>query len=92
MAGEGDAMAIHLRDQSLQAWSASAINLIHAYDPEILVLTGGIMASSANIIPYIRKQVETHAWTPWGKVDIREGKFPATAALLGIAHVVNTDK
>ncbi|MCT4123577.1 ROK family protein [Elizabethkingia anophelis] len=89
LAGEGDATAIHLRDQSLQAWSASAINLIHAYDPEILVLTGGIMASSAHIIPYIRKQVETHAWTPWGKVDIREGKFPATAALLGIAHVVN---
>ncbi|WP_260143876.1 ROK family protein, partial [Elizabethkingia anophelis] len=89
LAGEGDATAIHLRDQSLQAWSASAINLIHAYDPEILVLTGGIMASSANIIPYIKKQVETHAWTPWGKVDIREGKFPATAALLGIAHVVN---
>ncbi|MEH7887703.1 ROK family protein [Elizabethkingia meningoseptica] len=89
LAEEGDATAIQLRDQSLQAWSACAINLIHAYDPDILVLTGGIMASSAHIIPYIRQQVEKHAWTPWGKVEIKEGKFPASAALLGIAHIVN---
>lgn len=87
-AEEDDAAAKHLRDQSLQAWAACAVNLIHAYDPEILVLTGGIMASSSQILPYIRQYIETHAWTPWGKVQIKEGAFPNTAALLGIAHLV----
>lgn len=88
LAQEGDAAALHIREQSVQVWSACAINLIHAYDPEILVLTGGIMASSSQIVPYIRKHIETHAWTPWGKVSIEEGEFPDTAALLGIAHLV----
>ena len=88
LAEEDDAAAKHLRDQSLQAWAACAVNLIHAYDPEVLVLTGGIMASSSQILPYIRQHIETHAWTPWGKEQIKEGAFPATAALLGIAHLV----
>ncbi|KXH84533.1 ROK family protein [Chryseobacterium kwangjuense] len=90
LAGEGDFAAMEIREQSLQAWSACAINLIHAYDPEILVLTGGIMASSSYIIPYIRQQVENHAWTPWGKVKIEEAEFPASAALYGMAYLVNS--
>lgn len=88
-AEEGDKTALQIRDQSLQAWSACAINLIHAYDPEVLVLSGGVMASSSQIIPYIRQQVEAHAWTPWGKVKIETAEFPATAALLGIAHLID---
>ncbi|AZA81597.1 ROK family protein [Chryseobacterium lactis] len=89
LAEEGDITAIAIRDQSLQAWSACAINLIHAYDPEVLILTGGIMASNFYILPYIRQHIETHAWTPWGKVQIEEGNFPRTAALLGITHLIN---
>nr|WP_315030372.1 ROK family protein [uncultured Chryseobacterium sp.] len=89
LAEEGDVTALAIRDQSLQAWSACAINLIHAYDPEVLVMTGGIMASNFYILPYIRQHIETHAWTPWGKVQIEEGNFPRTAALLGVAHLIN---
>ncbi|ASK31459.1 glucokinase [Chryseobacterium sp. T16E-39] len=89
LAEEGHPIALEIRDQSLQAWSACAVNLIHAYDPEILVLTGGIMASSYFIIPYLQKHIETHSWTPWGKVKVTEGKFPGTAALLGIAYLIN---
>ncbi len=89
LAEEGDSVAEAIRDRSLQAWSACAINLIHAYDPEVLVLTGGIMASNFYILPFIRQYVENHAWTPWGKVQIEEGNFPRTAALLGIAHLIN---
>ncbi|MBK1894514.1 ROK family protein [Chryseobacterium paridis] len=89
LAEKGNATALEIRNQSLQAWSACAVNLIHAYDPEILVLTGGIMASSSFIIPYLQQHIETYAWTPWGKVNIIEGKFPGTAALLGIAHLIN---
>ncbi|PWN68429.1 ROK family protein [Chryseobacterium phosphatilyticum] len=89
LAEEGDSAAAAIRDRSLQVWSACAINLIHAYDPEVLVLTGGIMASNFYILPFIRQHVEAHAWTPWGKVRIEEGSFPRTAALLGIAHLIN---
>lgn len=89
LAAEGNLSAIRIRDQSLDAWSACAINLIHAYDPEILVLSGGIMASSSSIIPYIRQQTDTYAWTHWGKVKIEAASFPATAALSGMAYLIN---
>ncbi|WP_261510795.1 ROK family protein [Chryseobacterium paludis] len=89
LAEEGDKTALQIRDQSLQAWSACAINLIHAYDPEALILSGGIMASGSQIIPYIRKQVEAHTWTPWGTVKIETAEFPQTAALLGMAHLIS---
>ncbi len=87
----GDALAKQVRNESLEVWSACAINLIHAYDPEILLLTGGIMASSNHIIPYIQKQTDKHAWTPWGKVKIKAASFPATAALLGAAYLVTNE-
>lgn len=89
LAEDGNTAALEIKNQSLQAWSACAINLIHAYDPEVLVLTGGIMASSSTIIPYLQQHIETYAWTSWGKVKITEGKFSGTAALMGIAHIIN---
>ncbi|KPE51634.1 ROK family protein [Chryseobacterium indologenes] len=89
LAEQGNSVALSIRKQSLLAWSACAVNLVHAYDPEILILTGGIMGSSSQIIPYIQEYIESHAWTPWGKVHVEEGKFPSTAALLGIAHLVS---
>ncbi|CAN5560805.1 ROK family glucokinase [soil metagenome] len=89
--GADDDLAKQVRDESLDVWSACAINLIHAYDPEILLLTGGIMASSAHIIPYIQQKTDTHAWTPWGKVKIEASSFPATAALLGAGYLVTNE-
>ena len=45
-AATGDPCAMKLRDHSLYVWSTLAVNLIHAYDPEIVILGGGIMASA----------------------------------------------
>lgn len=90
-ANEGDALAKRIRDESLDVWSACAVNLIHAYDPEILLLTGGIMASSEYIIPYLQKQTDAHAWTPWGKVKVEAASYPGSAALLGAAYLVTNE-
>jgi glucokinase len=84
----GDALAIELRDQCLNVWSAAAVNLIHAYDPEILIIGGGVMASARYIIPCIQKKTDEHAWTPWGKVKIVAAENINTAALLGAAYLV----
>ncbi|WP_223607649.1 ROK family protein [Chryseobacterium sp. OSA05B] len=90
LAEQGDSAALAIRDQSLDVWAACAINLIHAYDPEILILTGGIMGSGSHIIPYIRKQTEQHAWTPWGKVKVEAAAFPSSAALYGMSYLVKS--
>jgi len=78
----GDARACALRDHSLQVWSALAVNLIHAYDPELLILGGGIMGSAEVIMPVIKTYVASHAHTPWGKVRVVPSKLGAEAALV----------
>jgi glucokinase len=87
-AENGDVLAKILREQCLNVWSAAAVNLIHAYDPEILIIGGGVMASAGYIIPYMQQKVNTHAWTPWGKVRIEAAENINAAALLGVAYLV----
>ncbi|RNI22678.1 ROK family protein [Rufibacter latericius] len=83
-----DHLAIQMRDQCLDVWSACAINLIHAYDPEVLLLGGGIMGSGAYIIPYLQSKINELAWTPWGKVEVRAASSFDSAALLGVGYLV----
>lgn len=88
LADEGDSLSINLRDQCVNVWSACAVNLIHAYDPEVLIIGGGVMASADFIIPYIQQKVNENAWTPWGNVQIVAAENINTAALMGAGYLV----
>lgn len=91
LANEEDFLAKQMRDESLDVWAACAINLIHAYDPEMVLVSGGIMASSSYIIPYLQQKTDAHAWTPWGKVKIESASYPDAAALLGAGYLVTNE-
>jgi glucokinase len=41
------------------------------------------MNSSDRILPPIADYVRKHAWTPWGKVQVRAATLGSTAGLLG---------
>lgn len=87
-AEEGGELSLEIRNQCLEVWSAGIINLIHAYDPELVIVGGGIMKSADVIIPFIKNKVNKHAWTPWGKVQIKESEIPNRSALLGAYYLV----
>jgi glucokinase len=70
LAAQGDVCAQNIRDHSLRVWSSLAVNLIHAYDSELVILGGGIMASAEVIGPFVQNYVDQHAHTPWGKVRV----------------------
>lgn len=80
-AEQGDACALALRDHSLQVWSALAVNLIHVFDPERLILGGGVMGSASFILPAVQAYVNRHAHTPWGKVRVVSSELGDRAAL-----------
>ena len=86
-AAQGDKVAAELRDRSLRVWSVALVNLIHAYDPEIAVIGGGIMRSGAIILPRLRRYVSKHAWTPWGKVKIKPAALGNDAGMFGVASL-----
>lgn len=81
-AAEGDRCATQLRNHSLLVWATLAVNLIHFYDPEIVILGGGIMASRDVILPFIQTHVARHAHTPWGKVRVVASELEDRAALV----------
>jgi glucokinase len=59
------------------------VGLVHAYDPEIIVMGGGVMQSAGLIIPYIESYLHQYSWTPWGEVQVRVAELGNNAALLG---------
>jgi glucokinase len=82
-ADSGDRVAGQIRTRCIQLWAACALSLIHAYDPELLVLGGGVMRSSYPILPKIQEHIDSYAWTPWGKVRVDAAQLGNNAALLG---------
>jgi glucokinase len=85
-AGAGDALATRLRDRAIRVWSAAAVTLVHAYDPELIVLGGGIMKASAPIVSQMQAYVNEHAWVGWGKPRVVAGELGDSAALLGLDY------
>lgn len=86
-AAANDALALAMRNECLDIWAACAVNLVHAYDPQVIVLSGGIMASKQDILPYLQQKVDEHSWAPPGQVKIREAQHINSAALLGIYYL-----
>lgn len=80
-----DTVAIALRDRAIRVWSAALVSLIHAYDPEVAVVGGGIMKSASVILPRLRRFVAQHAWTPWGRVRVKPAALGNDAGMLGMA-------
>lgn len=85
-----DRVAKEILEHCLSVWAAGIITMIHAFDPELVILSGGIMKSSSIILPILQEKVNHLAWTPWGKVKLVEAKFPLSAALYGADYLINS--
>ncbi len=88
-ARKNDEVAIEVMNHSLKVWATGVVNLIHAYDPEIVILHGGVMKSADIITPFIQEYVNKHAWLPLGEVKIVESSSTDFAALWGMNYLCN---
>jgi glucokinase len=91
-AAAGDGLAVEVRDASIRAWSAGVVALVHAYDPELVLLGGGVMASAGEILPQVADYVRQHAWTPWGSVRVAAAKLGNDAGLMGAAWLASRSR
>ena len=87
-AAEGDMLATEIRDKCLKTWSLGIINLIHAFDPEKIVIAGGIMESQHILLPQIRRMITTHSWVKNNPPELLAATHPQLAALLGMYHLL----
>ncbi|WP_162463417.1 ROK family protein [Paenibacillus psychroresistens] len=85
----GDQVAEAVLEDLIMHWSAGIINLVHAYDPEIIILSGGLMNSADLLLPRFIERVHQLAWAPWGKVRFAVAEDPDLSVLLGVSHLLS---
>ncbi len=83
-AAKCDELSKIVRDHSLDVWTAGVIIKIHAYDPELVILGGGVMKSADVIIPFIKNKVNKHTWTPWEKLKLFNLKYQTDLPYWGL--------
>jgi len=88
----GNKLANEIVSHHLHAWAAGIVNLIHAYDPQIVIISGGVMNSKDDILPFIEDYVKNHAWTPSHKVEIKASEETDTIALWGMNYLINKNE
>jgi glucokinase len=91
LAAEGDAVARAIQDRCIHVWAATAVGMIHAFDPEIVIFGGGVLESADLIIPFVQAHVNAHTWSPWGKAQIRAAELGNDAGLLGAVPLLSTN-
>ncbi len=83
---EGDPVAREVVAYYTRYLSAGIVTLIHAYDPDLVLLGGGIAQASAQFMPALQRYIDTHTWTlPRGRVRVTRAELGDNAALLGVA-------
>jgi glucokinase len=84
-ARENNQPAKELLNDCIMAWSAVVKNMIYAYDPEIIVLSGGVTASSGIIIPLLQKEINGLNWLNSQPPGIVAAQYPDLAGVMGAA-------
>ena len=91
-ADRDDPFARRLFEHSVSVWGSLVVNLIHAYDPEIAIVGGGIMAGAERLLPALRRHVEAHAHTPWGRVRVVASELGDDAGIAAASWLVAEQK
>ncbi|GCE13457.1 ROK family protein [Tengunoibacter tsumagoiensis] len=87
-ARQGDSAAQALVDWFARTLGAGIVSLIHTYDPDIVIVGGGIMHSATQFLPAVQAYVDEHAWTvPRGRVRVLAAQLGDAAALIGVAEL-----
>ena len=84
----GDELSSRLFNSACLALGTGAVNLIHAYDPEILILSGGA-SHIVEMRERIQEYIKTYSCTPWGTVKVISSEDPDISVLLGLNAITD---
>lgn len=79
-----DPLAVAIFEECCAYWANCLIAMVYAYDPEVVVLSGGVIQWGAELTDRLAQVVEQRAWTPWGKLQFRLAHNPEQSVLLGL--------
>jgi glucokinase len=90
-AEKGDALALKVKESALKAWSLGIINLLLAYDPERVIIGGGIMRSKHAIIPFVEEMIKKNTWISDNNIELVAAGQVEHAGILGMS-ILASDK
>jgi len=79
-----DQEALALLDDVLTQWARGIATLIHAYDPEVVILSGGVIKGYDLFGDELKARVRQRIWAPWGGPEFLIAEHPDQSVLLGL--------
>jgi glucokinase len=87
-AAQSDAAAVATVERFTHVLACGVVSLIHVYDPDVVVIGGGLSASAPQFLDHVQRFTDEHAWTqPKGRVRLAASTLGDRAALLGAAEL-----
>ncbi len=83
-----DEFAKEIFESFILMWSVGVVNLVHAYDPEIVVLSGGPFLAGDFLTDKVVQKVNELAWTPYGDVKFVVSKNPKHSVIHGANYLI----
>lgn len=84
LAAEGDQLAIRLRERAIDTWATVILNGLSFFDPEKVIVGGGVMASADVIVPALQRIIDAEAIHVGEPVQVVAAELADGAALLGV--------
>lgn len=79
-----DPLARDVLARLLRVWGAATVSLCHAYDPSVVVLTGGALRAGELVLGPISEYVNSHLWSSFPRPRILCSHHPEQSVLLGL--------
>ncbi|MFF1632516.1 ROK family protein [Leifsonia sp. NPDC058248] len=76
-------------DRYLRAWAAAIVGLCHAYDPSVVIVSGGVMRSAEFVLPRLTTLVHEHLWSSSYRPPLVTPAAPEHSVLLGLSAAVS---
>jgi glucokinase len=73
----------------MDVWFNGILNLIFAFDPEKVIIGGGVMHSAEVILPYIQHKIDHASWLPDHPARMVAARQPDWAGVLGAGYLAS---
>ena len=84
---KGDGLAMRTWDRAAGDLARGIVSVINAFDPELVLLGGGIAAAGESLLCALRPKLDIWEWRPWGiGVELRLASLGEWAGAFGAAR------
>jgi len=82
-----DNAARDIVDRFVRVWGAVIVTLCHAYDPEVVIVSGGVMRARRMVLPLLESYVHEYLWSSSHRPPLLSPQAPELSVLRGLSVI-----